>query len=505
MYGNECSNVLDRERALALNFQDSEKPSGSSHYDICPWETNVDLEPLFGDRQDNLAPLDHNFENDFEKLLSNNRRLQRLLEQRKLFVQESIAKVHELQHLKNDSRSHNDFEVPHYFRDPEGKVPELNPDSYIKMEKEIEEPLILRSTKWRFEEDKILSKSIRIQNYKLMMDLAIQDLEGLDKKGDKHILQELKGIMNEISTMDQKNFEFNIFGLDWNEISSHLPKRTPHDCLIRWTVHLHPAINHSEWTKEEETTLLSLAGKHKFRHWAKIAEELGTNRTSSACFIHFQRKLNKTLLKGKWSEAEDDLMKKGIEMFGEGNWQEISSLIPGRMGQQCLHRWLKCIRPDIKRGRWTELETQWLLAAVDMFSTKNWFQIQQYVPGKTDVQCRERYVNILDNSLVHSPWTPEEDKALLAAAEKYGPGKWSLIAKELGNRTDNMNQNQKKKGAGKKSETDDENLTESEDENGDENKNADKNDKEDENMNADKMEVKNESQIEDNNQNQNDK
>ena len=36
---------------------------------------------------------------------------------------------------------------------------------------------------------------------------------------------------------------------------------------------------------------------------------------------------------------------------------------------------------------------------------KKWSQVALHVPGRTDVQCRERYVNILDPDLNPNPWT----------------------------------------------------------------------------------------------------
>ena len=34
----------------------------------------------------------------------------------------------------------------------------------------------------------------------------------------------------------------------------------------------------------------------------------------------------------------------------------VASEIPGRTGQQCMHRWQKALMPGIKKGRWTNEE-----------------------------------------------------------------------------------------------------------------------------------------------------
>jgi myb proto-oncogene protein len=31
---------------------------------------------------------------------------------------------------------------------------------------------------------------------------------------------------------------------------------------------------------------------------------------------------------------------------------QIASVMPGRTGQQCLHRWTKNLNPNIRKGKW---------------------------------------------------------------------------------------------------------------------------------------------------------
>jgi len=40
------------------------------------------------------------------------------------------------------------------------------------------------------------------------------------------------------------------------------------------------------------------------------------------------------------------------------------------------------------------------------------------VPGRTDLQCRERYTDILKPSLSHQPWTQEENERLLQLCQE---------------------------------------------------------------------------------------
>ena len=36
----------------------------------------------------------------------------------------------------------------------------------------------------------------------------------------------------------------------------------------------------------------------------------------------------------------------------------VASEIPGRTGQQCMHRWQKALMPGIRKGRWTAEEDE---------------------------------------------------------------------------------------------------------------------------------------------------
>lgn len=66
-----------------------------------------------------------------------------------------------------------------------------------------------------------------------------------------------------------------------------------------------------------------------------------------------------------------------------------------------------------------------------------WKKVAQYVPGRTHVQCRERWVNSLDPSLKLDEWTEEEDLKLKSAIDVNGYS-WSKVAACVPPRTDNQ-------------------------------------------------------------------
>lgn len=102
-----------------------------------------------------------------------------------------------------------------------------------------------------------------------------------------------------------------------------------------------------------------------------------------------------------------------------------------------MHRWQKTLRSGIKKGRWSEDEDKKLRLAVHAYGTR-WALVQQHVQTRTDMQCRERWCNILDPQLNPDPWTNEEDEKLQSLVQEHGTGKWSKIAEFLSPRTDNQ-------------------------------------------------------------------
>lgn len=206
---------------------------------------------------------------------------------------------------------------------------------------------------------------------------------------------------------------------------------------MQWLSVQHPSVNHSEWTADEDARLILLAHEHHERDWALIARELGTGRSALQC-LERHRVKHSGQVRTRWTVQEDARLREAVRRFGEKNWQQVANALEGRSGQSCLHRWQKALHPLIVRGRWRPEEDERLREAVQLYGPQNWVNVQRLVQGRTDVQCRERWINVLDPALNAGPWTPEEDKRIIELVEKYGAGKWSEIAKEMPSRNDNI-------------------------------------------------------------------
>ncbi|KAL6960861.1 Transcription factor myb1, variant 2 [Sarracenia purpurea var. burkii] len=87
--------------------------------------------------------------------------------------------------------------------------------------------------------------------------------------------------------------------------------------------------------------------------------------------------------KGGWTEEEDILLRKCIEKYGEKNWHQV----PLRAGlnrcrKSCRLRWLNYLRPNIKRGNFTEDEVD-LMIKLHRLLGNRWSLIAGRLPART--------------------------------------------------------------------------------------------------------------------------
>ena len=68
------------------------------------------------------------------------------------------------------------------------------------------------------------------------------------------------------------------------------------------------------------------------------------------------------LKKGPWTPEEDQKLIDYIERNGHGSWRALPSLAGlNRCGKSCRLRWTNYLRPDIKRGNFTEDEEKLII------------------------------------------------------------------------------------------------------------------------------------------------
>jgi myb proto-oncogene protein len=149
---------------------------------------------------------------------------------------------------------------------------------------------------------------------------------------------------------------------------------------------------------------------------------------------------------GSWTLEEDAKLTSAVANTSKKKYGKeyktafdaIAALVPGRTNIQCKNRWRDVLDPSIdqankRTGRWTEDEDIKLKDTVQTHGGKNWGAIAALVPGRTNIQCRDRWHNALNPSIDRAnertgKWTADEDSTLKDAVQTHGSKNWGLTA-----------------------------------------------------------------------------
>ena len=90
--------------------------------------------------------------------------------------------------------------------------------------------------------------------------------------------------------------------------------------------------------------------------------------------------------------TEDAKLTEAVKKHGK-NWVAVAALVPGRRNVQCRERWTTCLDPSNgKKGEWNQKEYAKLTEVVKEHG-KNWVAVAAMVPGRTNKRCCERWTS----------------------------------------------------------------------------------------------------------------
>ncbi|XP_043717584.1 transcription factor MYB93-like, partial [Telopea speciosissima] len=94
------------------------------------------------------------------------------------------------------------------------------------------------------------------------------------------------------------------------------------------------------------------------------------------------------LKKGPWTPEEDQKLMDYIQKHGHGSWRALPKLAGlNRCGKSCRLRWTNYLRPDIKRGKFSEDEERTIIQLHSVLGNK-WSAISTHLPGRTDNEIK---------------------------------------------------------------------------------------------------------------------
>nr|BAU68650.1 R2R3-MYB transcriptional factor [Lilium hybrid division I] len=111
--------------------------------------------------------------------------------------------------------------------------------------------------------------------------------------------------------------------------------------------------------------------------------------------------------KGAWTKEEDQRLISYIKSHGEGCWRSLpkaAGLL--RCGKSCRLRWINYLRPDLKRGNFTEAEDELIIKLHSLLGNK-WSLIAGRLPGRTDNEIKNYWNTHIKRKLLSRGVDPQ--------------------------------------------------------------------------------------------------
>lgn len=142
----------------------------------------------------------------------------------------------------------------------------------------------------------------------------------------------------------------------------------------------------------------------------------------------------RTSMKGVycWTKEDDarltDIMKK---YRNPKDWTPIAKDHGrGKSPKECHERWIRYLKPGVRKGQWQDHEDAIVLEAVTTSAEQpftRWSDLAQRLPGRVGKQVRDRWVNHLNPAINHMPFTREDDLLLFKGHQELGK-RWVEIS-----------------------------------------------------------------------------
>ncbi|KAL6324254.1 hypothetical protein AAG906_006527 [Vitis piasezkii] len=121
------------------------------------------------------------------------------------------------------------------------------------------------------------------------------------------------------------------------------------------------------------------------------------------------------LRKGLWSPEEDEKLLMHITKYGHGCWSSVPKLAGlQRCGKSCRLRWINYLRPDLKRGAFSQQEES-LIIELHAVLGNRWSQIAAQLPGRTDNEIKNLWNSCIKKKLRQKGIDPNTHKPLVEA------------------------------------------------------------------------------------------
>lgn len=138
-----------------------------------------------------------------------------------------------------------------------------------------------------------------------------------------------------------------------------------------------------------------------------------------------------------WSKNDDARLQDILKKFkNPKDWKAIAKeLNIGKSAKECNERWIRYLKPGVRKGQWQDHEDAIVIEAVTTCKEQpftRWSDLAQKLPGRVGKQIRDRWVNHLNPNINHMPFTKEDDMKLWEGHKQLGK-RWVEISTKLFN------------------------------------------------------------------------
>ncbi|SPT17611.1 unnamed protein product [Triticum aestivum] len=119
--------------------------------------------------------------------------------------------------------------------------------------------------------------------------------------------------------------------------------------------------------------------------------------------------------RGLWSPEEDEKLLRYITAHGHSCWSAVPKNAGlQRCGKSCRLRWINYLRPDLKRGTFSEQEERTILDVHRILGNR-WAQIAKHLPGRTDNEVKNFWNSCIKKKLIAQGLDPKTHNLLPAS------------------------------------------------------------------------------------------
>ncbi|GAU46565.1 hypothetical protein TSUD_272030 [Trifolium subterraneum] len=113
--------------------------------------------------------------------------------------------------------------------------------------------------------------------------------------------------------------------------------------------------------------------------------------------------------KGTWTAEEDRKLIAYVSRYGCWNWRQLPKFAGlARCGKSCRLRWMNYLRPNIKRGNFTQQEEDLIIKMHKKLGNR-WSTIAAELPGRTDNEVKNHWHTSLKKRVQHNTITNIEE------------------------------------------------------------------------------------------------